>query len=119
MLYLRHISFIIFLLAIVVLYKAFFEFSFGKLCLVISFFYIFMTLFAFFIKNNYELNNPLNSVVVIILHLYVAFVSYRYFLIYDLTFTGYDNYFKINFIIMSITMFILAVNKIILMESKK
>ena len=117
-LYFRHVSFIAFLVAMIYLYPSFHMYSFGVLCFVLSMIYIIITFVMFFVKNSVEENNFLNNFVLFFLHGYVCFLSYRFTAVYNVAFTEVDIYFKINFFIISICLFILTTNKIILANSK-
>ncbi len=117
-LYLRHFSFIAFLVAMLYLYPGFHTYNFGILCLVLSMFYIIITFIMFFVKSDTEEMNFLNNFVLFFLHGYVCFLAYRFTSVYNVAFTDADIYFKINFFIISICLFILTMNKIILANSK-
>ncbi len=113
-LYVRHVSFIAFLIAIIILYPAFMKYDLGNICFIISFLYIISTFIMFFIKSINEENNLFNSLVLCFLHIYICYVSYRYYLIKDYAITGDGSYFKFNFLMISICMIILCFNKIII-----
>ena len=117
-LYLRHISFILFLLAEIVLYSSFEKFKFGKLCLIISLIYIIVTFIMFFIKNKYEESNIFNNFVLCFLHLYIYFVASKYYLVKDYPVINNSNYFSFNLLMISICMSILCINKIIIALDK-
>lgn len=117
-LYVRHISFIAYLIAMIYLYPSFHTYSFGILCLALSMFYIITTFIMFFVKNDNEEKNFLNNFVLFFLHGYVCFLAYKFTSIYNVAFTEVDMYFKINFFIISVCLFILTMNKIILANSK-
>ena len=117
-LYFRHISFILFLVAIIILYSGFEKFNFGKLCLIISFIYIIITFIMFFIKNKYEETNVFNNLVLCFLHFYICFVAYKYYLVWNYPVISNSNYFGFNFLMISICMSILSVNKIIISTNK-
>ena len=117
-LYIRHISFIIYLVAMIYLYTGFYKYSFGIICLVLSLFYIITTFVMFFIKNDNEEKSILNNLVLCFLHGYVCFLAYRYSNVYNVAFIDIDSYFKINFFIISICLFILTMNKMIIANSK-
>ena len=117
-LYIRHISFIAYLIAMIYLYTAFYKYSFGVICLIFSFFYIITTFVMFFIKNKNEENSILNNLVLCFLHSYICFLAYRYSSVYNVAFIHVDDYFKINFFIIAICLFTLTMNKIIITNSK-
>ncbi len=117
-LYLRHVSFIEFLICIVILYSAFFRFDLGIVCLVISTIYIVITFAFFFIKNSNEQNNAFNNFVLIFLHLYVGIVAYRYLIISNSALMSNTTYFSYNFFMISLCLFILTINKIIICNMK-
>ena len=118
LLYLRHLSFIAFLWAMIVLYPSFSKYTLGSLCLSFAFIYICITFIMFFVKNKNEENSLLNNFVLCFLHVYICFLAYRYSIISNTVFTNMDMYFKINYFIISICIFILTVNKVILANSK-
>lgn len=118
MLYLRHISFIEFLICMIILYSAFFKFDLGIVCLIISFIYIIMTFVLFFIKNKNEENNIFNNFVLIFLHSYVGIVAYRYLIIANSAVMSNATYFSYNFFMISLCLFILTINKIIICNMK-
>ena len=117
-LYLRHISFIEFMICVVILYSAFFEFDLGIPCLIISFLYIIMNILLFFIKNNREQNNAFNNFVLIFLHFYVGIVAYRYLVISNAAIMSNSSYFTFNFFMISLCLCILSINKIIICNMK-
>ncbi len=118
LLYFRHISFILFLIAIIILYSGFEKFNFGKLCLIISFIYIIITLIMFFTKNKYEESNVFNNLVLCLLHFYICFVAYKYYLIMDYPIINNTGYFSFNFLMISICMIILSANKFVISINK-
>ena len=114
LLYIRHISFIAFLIAIIVLYPGFKKYNLGNICLFVTFAYIIITFIMFFIKNKYEENSFFNNFVLCFLHIYICYVAYRYYLVKDYAIGGNDNYFGFNFLMISICMIILCFNKILI-----
>lgn len=118
LLYLRHISFIAFLWAMIVLYPGFSKYDLGTLCFSFSFIYICITFIMFFVKDKNEENSLLNNFVLCFLHIYICFLAYRYSIVHNTMFSNVDMYFKVNFFIISLCMFILTINKIILANSK-
>ena len=72
----------------------------------------------FFVKNKNEENSLLNNFVLCFLHIYICFLAYRYSIVHNTMFSNVDMYFKVNFFIISLCMFILTINKIILANSK-
>lgn len=111
-LYIRHISFIAFLIAIIVLYPSFKKYDLGNISFIISIIYIIITFIMFFIKNNYEETSFFNNFVLCFMHMYICYVAYKYYLIKDYAITGDGRYFKFNFLMISICMIILCFNKI-------
>ena len=90
------------------------KYDLGNICFIIAFLYIISTFIMFFIKNKYEESNIFNNFVLWFMHIYICYVSYRYYLIKDYAITGDDIYFKFNFLMISICMIILCFNKIIM-----
>ena len=117
-LYLRHISFILFLLALIILYSSFEEFKYGQLCLIVSLIYIFVTFVMFFIKNKDEESNIFNNFVLCFLHTYICFVAYKYYLIKDFPIISNSDYFSFNLLMISVCMSVLCINKIIIAADK-
>ena len=118
LLYLRHISFIAFLVAIIILFSAFGKYYLGNVCLIVSFLYIIVTFIVIFIKNKNEESSLLNNFVLCLLHLYICFVAYKYSIIGNYPINVNNEYFSFNFLIISICMTILCLNKIIIMNNK-
>lgn len=116
-LYIRHLSFIAFLIAIIVLYSGFFKFDFGMICLIISMIYILFTFIMIFVKNVNEEYSLFNNFVLSFLHLYICFIAYKYYFVADDAIVGNLIYFKVNFFIISLCMLILTINKILLTNS--
>ena len=117
-LYLRHISFIAFIICIIILYSGFLKYSIGNVCLVVSFIYIIMTFLLFFIKNRNEESNTFNNIVLIFLHFYICVVAYRYIIIASNAMMENTTYFSFNFFMISLCLSILSVNKIIICNTK-
>lgn len=113
-LYIRHISFILFLVSLTYLYPSFNRYELGKMCQVVSFIYIIITFIMFMIKNKGEQQNVLNNFVLIVLHLYFCLLAYKFQLISSYLVVDANSYFKFNFIILSFCMTILTINKLIL-----
>lgn len=113
-LYLKHFSFIAFLVAMVILYSSFHKYSLGTFCLIVSYIYIIITFIMMFIKNKNEETGIFNNLVICFLHIHICYIAYRYYLIKDFTIGANDQYFKFNFLMISICMTILCFNKILI-----
>lgn len=109
--YIRHISFILFLIAMIYLFPSFKKIDFGNTCFFISIVYIITTFIMFFIKNKQEETNTLNNFVLTFMHLYICLIAYKYQEISNYIINNNASYFKFNFIIISICMVILIINK--------
>ena len=118
MLYSRHISFIIFLIAEIILYPSFEKFEFGKICLIVSLVYIVVTFIMFFVKNKNEESSVFNNFVLCFLHIYILFVAYKYYLIKDYAIISNTSYFSFNFLMISICISILCINKLLITIEK-
>lgn len=116
-LYLKHITFIGFLYASILLYPGLLGSDIGKCCLVFVIIYSLVTFLMFFIKSKEEQNNFLNNFVVSFLHLYFMFITYRYISSLGLELTN-KMFFPTNYFIATLSMFILSANKFILWFSK-
>lgn len=118
LLYIRHISFIAFLVAIIVLYPSFDKYKIGNICLIVSLVYIILTFMMIFVKNKNEEDNFLSNIVLCFLHLYICFVAYKYQTIGSYALFNNTEYFSFNFLMISICMGILCANKLIIASSK-
>ena len=118
MLYSRHISFIIFLIAEIILYPSFEKFEFGKICLIVSLVYIVVTFIMFFVKNKNEESSVFNNFVLCFLHIYILFVAYKYYLIKDYAIISNTSYFSFNFLMISICISILCINNLFITIEK-
>lgn len=112
--YTRHITFIFFLIAMICLFPSFKKTDFGNICFYISIVYIIATFIMIFIKNEQEETKALNNFVLIFLHLYICLIAYKYQIISDYVINTNTSYFKFNFIIISICMIILIINKFLI-----
>lgn len=117
-LYIRHISFVCFLWAGVILFPGFKTLELGNVCFWLFLVYSIVTIVMFFVKPIPEQKNTLNNLVLCILHAYFCFVAYKYSGVSDLFGITNAVYFKLNFFISSICMFVLTVNKFILANIK-
>ena len=117
-LYIKHLSFIAFLIAGIVLYPILIEYQMGKLCLIIFLVYTIITFITIFIKNEIETYNVVNNIVVCALHIYTCFIAYKYYLVSDVVFINNAEYFNLNFLMLAICILVLTVNKIILSNCK-
>lgn len=117
-LYTRHISFICYLIAIIVLFPSFDNLKFGNVYLIISFIYIITSFFMFFIKSENEEKNILNNCVLSFFHIYICLIAYKYNLAFNYIIGDYSNYFNMNFILISICSILLITNRIIIANSK-
>ena len=113
-LYARHISFILFLYAGIVLYPDFVSSPFNCVFFVIFLGYSFLSFLFFFIKSEGEQGSSFNNFVLCFLHVYFLFVALRYESYVGLDFSG-NIYFFINYLVLSFVMLVLSVNKFILM----
>lgn len=118
MLFLRHISFIIFIVSITILYSGFFKYKFGKICLFLSFVYILLYFVFFLLKNKNEQGNMFNNFVLMFLHIYVSYIAYRYMLVANDAFTNGTTYFAYNFFVIALCLFVLSFNEIIICNTK-
>ena len=118
LLYTRHISFIAFIISIIIIYPAFNKFELGTLCSVTTFIYIVITFIMFLAKNKNEETHLLNNLVILFLHIYVYSLAYNYTLFENYAITDNLDYFKLNFLILSICISALTVNKLIISQSK-
>lgn len=114
MIYSRHISFIAFLVAIILLYPSFEKTKYGTICFYISIVYIITTFIMFFIKNKQEETNLLNNFVLIFMHLYICFIAYKYQTIANYLIDSNTSYFSFNYIIISICITVLIINKLLI-----
>lgn len=114
---LRHISFILFLYSAIIFYPLFNKILYGNIYLVIFIMYIAMTFIAFFIKSKDEEESILNNIVICLLHFYFLFITYSYskISIYSI---DYFKTFDLTYFILIFCMFILTMNKILLINSK-
>lgn len=117
LLYLKHITFIGFLYAGILLYPGLIESKIGICCLVFFIVYSIVTFLMFFVKSKGEQDNSLNNFVMSFLHLYFMFITYRYTSSIGLELVN-ESFFPINYFIASLSMFILSANKFILWFSK-
>lgn len=118
LLYLRHITFIAFLWAGIILFPAFDKFDYGNLCFVFFIIYSIVTIIMFFVKPKFEQDNFLNNLVLCLLHAYFCFIAYKYSGVSDVFGVTNVFYFKLSFSISSLCMFVLTVNKFILANTK-
>lgn len=118
LLYFRYVSFIAFLVAIIIMYPGFHKYNSGNVCLILSFIYIIMTFIMMFIKNYDEENSIFNNFVLCFLHIYICFVAYKYHVIGNYAIDVNNEYFSFNFLMISVCMFILSVNKVIITSKK-
>ena len=116
-LYLKHITFIGFLYAGILLYSGLLESKVGICCLILFLVYSIVSFLMFFIKSNEEQNNILNNFVMCFLHMYFVFITYRYMSSVGLELVN-ENFFPINYFIAGLSMFVLSINKFILWLSK-
>lgn len=115
--YFKYISFIFFLCATIVLYHGFTSFKIGICCLVLVIVYAVVTFVMFFTKFHGEQYNLLNNFVLCFLHLYTCFIAYKYDAIGDV-FGISMAYFKLNFFVISLCLFTLTINKLLLANTK-
>lgn len=115
--YLRHISFIGFIFSGIMIYPSLKDEKFGLLCLTLILIYSFVNLIMFFIKSKKELGNFLNNFVVCILHIYMMLIAYKYISSIDFPIIN-QSFFSFSYLIASISMFVLIINKFILISSK-
>ena len=117
LLYLKHITFIGFLYAGILIYPGLLESKVGICCLILFLVYSIVSFLMFFIKSNEEQNNILNNFVMTFLHVYFMFITYRYMSSVGLELVN-ENFFPINYFIAGLSMFVLSINKFILWLSK-
>lgn len=113
-LYARHISFILFLYAGIILYPGFVSTPFNCAFFIVFLIYSLLSFVFFFIKSSGEQGSFLNNFVLCFLHIYFLFVAFRYDSSVGLDFSG-DFYFFVNYLVLSFVMIVLCVNKFILM----
>ena len=118
LLYLRHISFIMFLIAMIIMLPGFYKYDTGTICLITSLVYTIITFIVMFIKNKNEESSFFNNFVLCFLHLYICLVAYKYNMIGNYATNINNEYFSFNFLMISICMGILCVNKLIIINSK-
>lgn len=116
-LYLKHITFIGFLYAGILIYPGLLESKVGICCLILFLVYSIVSFLMFFIKSNEEQNNILNNFVMTFLHVYFMFITYKYMSSVGLELVN-ENFFPINYFIAGLSMFVLSINKFILWLSK-
>lgn len=115
--YFKYISFILFSCATIVLYPGFTSLKIGICCLVLVIVYAVVTFVMFFTKFHGEQYNLLNNFVLCFLHLYTCFIAYKYDAIGDV-FGISMAYFKLNFFVISLCLFTLTINKLLLANTK-
>lgn len=111
-LYIRHLSFIAFLGALIVLFPGFKSYEVGNTCFLVSIIYIVITFIVFLIKSKEEEYNLLNNFVLSFLHIYICLIAYKYSFSRTYVIGDSSNYFEFNFLIISICMTILTFNKL-------
>lgn len=116
--YFKYISFILFLYSAIVLYPSFISFKIGTICLILLVIYSIITFIMFFTKSRGEQYSLLNNFVLCFLHIYTCFVAYKYDLIGDVFDASTTSYFNFNFFVISLCLFTLTINKIILSNTK-
>lgn len=116
--YLRHISFIAFLISMIIMYPSFHNYNLGIVCLITSFIYIIISFITIFIKSSSEENSIFNNFVLCFLHMYICFVAYKYHLVGNYATDINNEYFSFNFLMISICMFVLSINKLIITSKK-
>lgn len=116
--YFKYISFILFLYSAIVLYPSFISLKIGTICLILLVIYSIITFIMFFTKSRGEQYNLLNNFVLCFLHIYTCFVAYKYNLIGDVFDASTTSYFNFNFFVISLCLFTLTINKIILSNTK-
>ena len=107
-----------FLIATIILFPGFNKYNLGNVCLIVSLIYIVVTFIVIFIKNKNEEFSLFNNFVLCFLHLYICFVAYKYTIIGNYAISVNNEYFSFNFLMISICMGILCVNKLIIINSK-
>ena len=117
-LYIRHFSFIAFLIAITLLYPAFNKFELGHIYLTIFIFYILISFIMFFIKNEDEEKNILNNFVIIILNIYICLIAYKYNISSNYAIDNNYNYFSFNLKMVTFCLLIISINKLIIVNPK-
>lgn len=115
--YLRHISFIGFVFSAIIIYPSLKTEKFGILCFSLILIYLIINTIMFFVKSRKELNNLLNNLVVCILHFYMLLIAYKYVYSIDIQLAN-PSFFSFSYLIASISMFVLIINKFILISSK-
>ncbi len=116
-LYIKHITFIIFLISGIVLFQGFTKIDYGMICFILFLIYSFISIIIFLIKPK-ESENILNNIVAIFLHIYFSFIAYKFLLVYNSF--GIENsiYFKMNFIFSSVCLLVFSINNIIISKYK-
>ena len=115
--YLKYLSFIIFLYAGTIIYPKMNSSKLGIICLICYFIYIIFTFLMLFIKNKKENEHIFNNIVAIILHIYILIIAIKFDNYYNINML-IPNFFNINYIILSISMLMLTTNKFILLKQK-
>lgn len=117
LLYIRHFSFIAFLIAMTILYPAFNKFKLGNIYIVIFLIYILSTFIMFFIKNKNEEDNILNSIVVTFLNIYICLIAYKYNILSSYVIDNSYSYFNFNITMIAFCMLIITINKLIIINT--
>ncbi len=110
--YLKNITFIGFLISGIILYTDFIKSNFGIICFVLFMIYSLISFILFFVKNKHESEHSINNLVVIFLHCYLMIVAFRYLNGMN-TVISNNSFFDINYIMISVAILTLAINKIL------